>query len=255
MADFNPGTGDAGGTVNTGAKHSVSYTTTLGLALASGGVGTTTQELWTFDTVDNLKGLPRLLWDQGNMEESLGLIKLAKAAGYSSWDAAMAGAANDPLKSERGFREFLQAQAERVKALGIDLDGSGGGGGDGPFSYTTTSRTISDESSAAALADKVWQEELGRMASDDEIRAFQKALNAYEQANPSVNTQAGVVSGNNRTASSTTTGGFDPTRFATEYARSRPDYAEHFAGVQFMSLLDRAISTPNALDDLIGGGS
>lgn len=263
-----PGTPGAGGptasspltgvTINTGQKQTVmvpavkpALAKDIGAPLGSGRT-----EMWQFVPAAQLANLPQLMWDQGDLKGSLELMKLVKAAGYSSWEDALAGAANDPMRAQRGYMDFLRERAEQAKALGLDLDGSGGGGGgDGPFSYTTTTATVFDESNAAALADQVWQQELGRMATDDEIRAFQKALNVYQRSQPATSSVTGVQSGNNRTQNQVNETGFDPTRFATEYARSRPDYAEHYAGVQFMDLLDKAISEPNALDDLIAGGS
>lgn len=174
------------------------------------------------------------------------LMKSVKAAGYSSWDAALDGASRTSLPVFDFLDQAVEANAPYYKG------GGGGGGAGGPFSNKQTSVSLSSESSAAQIADQVWQAELGRQARPDEIAAFQKALNAAQQANPSTTVTTGNTSGRNTVQTSTTNTGFDPTRFATDFAQSMPDYAENFAATTFMDLLDKAISKPDALSTAIG---
>lgn len=129
------------------------------------------------------------------------------------------------------------------------LAGQGGGSGSGGSS-TSTSVTLSSQSQAAAILDNSLQQELGRRATEQEIKAFQKALNEAQSSNPTV-TRTNSGSGY---SSSTTTGGFDYQRFATEYAQSQEGYAENFAATNFMNLLDTAISAPTRIDQLLAGG-
>ncbi len=191
----------------------------------------------------------------GNMAQAIANEKLAKAAGYPSFEDAIRAAASDPERATRTWREFLVAQAQAWKDAGVDFlqEGGGGGGGGGPFSYSDTTISLSSLSEAGAIADQVYQSELGRRASDEEIRAFHKALNAAQKRNPSTSTTTGVASGSSRTSTTQSRSGFNPERFAVEYAQSNPEYAETFAATTFMQVLDKAIAQPNALDELIGG--
>lgn len=172
------------------------------------------------------------------------LVDKVKATGYDSWEKVLAGAA----MAQMPWEDFMSYAADMNDKFGEPGSGSGG-----PTSSTTTSTTLSSESSAAATIDNVFQQELGRMATPDEIRAFQKALNEQQSKNPMVS-QYSNSGGSNQTISSTQSGGFDAARFATEWAQSRPEYAETQAATSFMDLLDRTIANPNAVSQLIGGG-
>lgn len=167
-----------------------------------------------------------------------------KATGYTSWVDVLRGAS----VAQMPFEDFMSYAADMNDKFGEPGPGSGG-----PTSSTTTSTTLSSESSAAATIDNVFQQELGRMATPDEIRAFQKALNEQQAKSPMVS-QYSNSGGSNQTISSTQSGGFDAARFATEWAQSRPEYAETQAATSFMDLLDRTIANPNAVSQLIGGG-
>jgi hypothetical protein len=198
---------------------------------------------------------PAALWQQGRIKEAVANEKLAQMAGFSSFEDAIAAAANDPNKGSRSWRDYLVWMAGEIKAAGIDLSGGGGGGGGGgPYSYSDTSIQLSSESEAAAIADSAWQEQLGRQAQDGELEQFHQDLNRMQRQNPTKSVTTGVASGNSRTSTTRTKGGFDPRMYAVQYAQSRDDYAENFAATTFMRLLDRAIEAPNAVDDLIGGG-
>lgn len=128
--------------------------------------------------------------------------------------------------------------------LAAEGDGRGGGG-----SSTSVQVNLSSESQAAAILDQSLQRELGRMATPREIKAFQRALNDAQSQNPTV-TRTTSGGGASR---STTTGGFDYQRFALEYAQSQPEYAENFAATTFMDLLDKTISSPTRIDQILGG--
>jgi hypothetical protein len=180
------------------------------------------------------------------------LSKLYKAAGYTSWKDAVEGASYDANKGSRSFMQFLQDRAN--DPIVQRLVGASGGGGGGPFYSRDTSVNLSSASEAARIADQTFTSEMGRTASNQEAAAFQKALNAQERANPQVSTQSGTQTKGSRVSRSSQSGGFDPTRFAREYAQSQEGYAEQFAGVTFMDVIDKAISDPNALDQIIAGG-
>lgn len=208
-------------------------------------------------SIDQEVNLLNQMYASNDMEGYQNLVDLVKKAGYSSFEEALLGASLDPEKETRSWEEYLQFLATSPKRQAwLKEHGPeelGGNGADGPFRYSTTTSTISPESAAATDIDTVFQAELGRRATDAEIRAYTKLLNKQQSANPQTTVQAGTQKGNNRDGTTTTTGGFDPARFAMEYAQSQPEYAENFAATTFMSVLDRAISSPNALDDIAGG--
>lgn len=181
------------------------------------------------------------VWLRVNQPEQYdGLKKLMKAAKYSSWSSVLKGATftNTPIM------EFLTEQ--------VDAAGADGSGGSGPYSTKTSNVSLSSESSAAATLDQMYQQELGRTATDKEIAAFKKALNAQQMASPSTSVTKGVSAGKSSTSNSVTTTGFDPTRFARQYAQSQEGFGERYAGITFMDALDKAISSPDSLDQMAG---
>ena len=180
------------------------------------------------------------------------LEKLYKSAGYSSWKDAIEGASMDNDKYDRSWQDFLEARA--ANPIIQKLVAAGGSGGGGPFYSRDTSVNLSSASEAAQIADQTFIQEMGRTASNQEAADFQKALNAQQRANPQISTQSGTQTRGSRVSKSSQAGGFDPTRFAREYAQSQEGYAEQFAGVTFMDVIDKAISNPNALDQIIAGG-
>ena len=186
-----------------------------------------------------------------NPTEWVQLEKLYKSAGYSSWKEALDGAAMDNDKYNRSWQEFLEARA--ANPIIQKLVAAGGSGG-GPFYSRDTSVNLSSLSEAAQIADQTFGQELGRTASTQEAADFQKALNAQQRANPQVSIQSGTQTKGSRVSKSSQTGGFDATRFAREYAQSQEGYGERFAGITFMDVIDKAISDPNALDQIIAGG-
>jgi hypothetical protein len=172
------------------------------------------------------------------------LKKTLKQAGYSSWSAALKGASFNPNVP---VANFITARAEQN--IG---DASGSGSRNGPYATTSTSVALSSESQAAATLDQMYQQELGRTADDKEIAAFKKALNAAQMQAPSKTVTKGVTAGRNSTTQSVTDGGFDPTRFARQYAQSQEGFGERYAGITFMDALDKAISSPDSLDQMAG---
>lgn len=178
--------------------------------------------------------------------------KLVESAGFTSVDSALKFAALDESKDSQSWDQYLTKRAKNPYVQ--KMVGESGGGG---YSSSTNSSTrLSSASEAGTLADRNFESLLGRTATNDEAIAFQKALNEQEKKNPSVTKTSGYSSGSgSSTSTSTTQAGFDPTRFGREYAMSQEGYAERFAGMTFMNILDKAIAEPNAIDDLIASGN
>lgn len=199
--------------------------------------------------LSQLETLPDQYYAAGELGELRTLADLVKDAGFASWNEALNAAAMDPMKDSRSWREYLQ---ERAKTPDLwkefnDRDGSGSS------SSTSTSVNLSSRSEAATIADENFRRQLGRTASKQEIMDFQQALNEQERGNPTV-TRSNTSSGKGSSSTtSTTSGGFDYTRFARQYAQSQPEFSDRFAAMTFMDALDKAISDPNSLDALVGG--
>lgn len=181
------------------------------------------------------------------------LSKLVVKNGFSNFEDALNIASYDQGKDGRSWEEFLSARAENP-AIKAAYDKKQGGGSGGAYSQTNTQRTLSNVTQAGAYMDNAFKSELGRTGSKEEAAAFQKALNEQQSKNATVSRTSGYSNGKGSSSSNTvTTGGFDPTRFAQEYARSQEGYAERYAGISFMKILDDAISNPNSIDKIVGG--
>ena len=203
--------------------------------------------------MNTLADLPDQLYAAGELEELRTIADLVKNAGFSSWSQALAAASMDPDKENRSWRDYLTERAKTPELWKEFNDENGSSGSGGAFSSTSTSVNLSSRSQAATIADENFRSQLGRTASKQEIMDFQEALNEQQRRNPNVTKTSGYSSGRNTTSNSTSTGGFDYTRFARQYAQSQPEFQDRYAAVKFMDILDKAISDPNTIDALVGG--
>jgi hypothetical protein len=181
---------------------------------------------------------------------------LVEAAGFTSVDSALKAAALDDNKDSQSWGDYLVGRSKNPYIKKMVNDGRGGGGSGGAYSSRNTTTRLSSETEAGTVADQNFNANLGRTASNEEAKQFQQALNEREKKSPSVTNTSGYSDGKGGGYSnSVSSGGFDPTRFAREYAMSQEGYAERFAGMTFMNILDDAIADPNAIDDLIASGN
>jgi hypothetical protein len=170
-------------------------------------------------------------------------VDLLKDTRFTNWKDFFDSAAY----SDMPWEEYLAYRAQTDR----DLYGDGGGGG--PFRSTQSTTTLSSESDAARIVDEVYRNYLGRTASDEEVTAFQEVLNAAQRANPSTATTTGYRGSSNSSSNTVQTTGFDPARFAREYAQSQEGYAERLAGITFMDAIDNVIrSAAGSLDEFAG---
>lgn len=121
-------------------------------------------------------------------------------AGQLSSDWADAGKHYTPM-------EVLQFLAGGKGSGPGGLPGFGGNKTQTSTSHgTSVSYNLSDAATAKALTDHVFEAALGRKATDQELAAYKAALNAYEQANPSVSSHSSTTtydsSGNSTTSDS-----------------------------------------------------
>ena len=131
----------------------------------------------------------------------------------------------------------------------------------GTSSFKNTQVTEYSGSAAAQQISDEMERRLGRRATQAEIDAYTKGVNAQAKKDPSItegSTTTKAPSGKNTLGSSTTnqTGktGFDPTMFARNFAMSQPDYAESFAANTFLGLVEKLLKDPNAIGQVIGDG-
>ena len=122
----------------------------------------------------------------------------------------------------------------------------------GPYSSKSTSIDLSSPTEAATIIDQAFLSELGRTASDKEVAAFQKALNLAQKGSPTITTESGNRAAGGTTSTSTSTGKFDPTRFAMRYAQSQEGASEYYAGTTFMNVINKLISQPDLYDKSAG---
>lgn len=113
---------------------------------------------------------------------------------------------------------------------------------------TQTSQNLSSTEDAHAIFLQAAQSLLGRDPTKSEIASFQKALNAYEKANPTVSTTTSNYVGDQLQSQSTnTTGGVtDASRglMATEDIKRDPEYGAYQAATTYF----------DAMMQMIGGG-
>jgi hypothetical protein len=128
--------------------------------------------------------------------------------------------------------------------------GAGGGGYSGPVTTETTSTSVSltDPGTARGLVNKSLSDYLGREATSAEQEKFLTALNSAERRSPTVTRQTstttpGGAGRNTVTQDVESSGGFNPSTFAQEYAAGQEGAAEFQAAT---SLLDAFIDSLKA---------
>ncbi len=143
----------------------------------------------------------------------------------------------------------LELMLQRIPTLaqnGLRPDGTlakGVGGSGGVSVSFQKSVRLTDPGSARKLVDTALGQYLGRAATPEEQKTFLKALNVQEQAAPTMTKSVTNTSGRSSSTSSTTTGGFDPSVFAEEYAQGQEGAGEFQAAT---SLLDTFIKSIGA---------
>lgn len=150
------------------------------------------------------------------------------------WSQSVSGAnyglfANNQYLNPLDVLPSVLGDAARKKSAGA------GGGAGGPS--TTTQVRLTDPQGARALIDNALSQYLGRRASAQEQAAFLKALNVQEARQPTVTTS--VPTG--RGAAVVTTGGFNPSTFAEEYARGMEGSAEFQAATTYLDSFIQAL--------------
>jgi hypothetical protein len=150
------------------------------------------------------------------------------------WDQALNGAnfalyAQNRLLAVPDVFDIVVGQGAAQEAA----RGGGGGGG----SSTSRQIRLTDPQGARALIDNALESYLGRRATTDEQQQFLRALNVQEQRNPTVTR---TTSGGGATTS-VTTGGFNPSTFAEDYAQGMEGAAEFQAATTYLDAFINAL--------------
>ena len=119
--------------------------------------------------------------------------------------------------------------------------GSGSGGGMGG-TYVSTSVNYTDAKTARLLVNQVYQQLLGREATDQEAAAYLSDLHGQEKANPDVTTT--VVSSSGKSQSSTKTGGTNSQEIAKETAEAEPEFGRYQTETTYLNAFMQALSAP-----------
>lgn len=121
----------------------------------------------------------------------------------------------------------------------------------------TTQTTKYSPSSASADVNRAIQTEIGRTATKEEIDAYIAGVNAEAKKSPAISAsttttapgKGGILS--TSTSKVTQTTGFDPTIYAQNFARSRPDFAESFATKSVLGIIQKVLRDPNAIGQVV----
>ena len=172
------------------------------------------------------------------------------------WEKAIQVSANSVAYGNKG--DWI----DPVSAFGLVVNdlakgtagGRGGGGGGGAYTGPTTTTQVSksvnltDPTTARGLIKSALTDYLGRDANEAEQEAFLKALNAAERRSPTTTRATTTTTPQGKARSmveseTMTTGGFNPSTFAQEYAQGMEGSAEFQAAT---NMLDTFIGTLRA---------
>ena len=166
---------------------------------------------------------------------------ILKRKGYQYDFRGIAGMADYAIDYAARNRHLGATVTDFFKIL-PNLNEDGGDGAGGPSSWYREDVALANRGDAATILDNAYQQNLGRKASNEEIKAFYQALKELQQGNPNISQGTSNVSGDMQTTSATSKGGFNAQRFAEEWAMSRPEYAESFAATNIMSVVEAMIN-------------
>lgn len=124
----------------------------------------------------------------------------------------------------------------------------------GTTTFKNTNVTEYSPSSAATDAQKMFRSEMGQEATQSQVDAYTKAVNAQAKKSPSVQSGSTTTTPKGSTTNSTSTTGFDPTEFARNFVKSQPNYAENFVASNAMDLIGKLLKDPNAVGNVVGNG-
>ena len=131
--------------------------------------------------------------------------------------------------------------ADAVTAAGGGNTGGGGGGGGRSMASTTSQTTQYTMQQVRAAADNIYQNSIGRVLNDDELRMLHQSLNNTLKSSPTVTKTS--ASGN-----SVTTGGVDERGFMQQQAEANPEFASYQKATTYFDAMLGSLQGP------VGGG-
>jgi hypothetical protein len=171
---------------------------------------------------------------------------------------------------------LINGKADPSGYLGVMDASDYAGSGTGPKYGTSINKQISttqySPSQAGSTVNRYIESEVGRTATKEEVDAYLSGVNAAAKASPTITSQkvtttqgkgnlvpAGAKAGAKATSpnlgstvtESMTSGEFDPSMYALNFARSRPDFAESFATKTVLGLINRILKDPNAIGEVV----
>jgi len=163
-------------------------------------------------------------------------------------DSARAIAINSGMPPDQlpSPQEIMIDRIYKLGQNGLRPDGklaTGAGGAGGVSVSFQKSVRLTDPDSARKLMNTALSQYLGKSATTQEQETFLKALNFQEKAAPVMTKSTTTAGGGSSSTSTVTTGGFDPSVFAEEYAQGKEGAGEFKAAT---SLLDTFIKSIGA---------
>ena len=133
--------------------------------------------------------------------------------------------------------------ADAMSAAGIVPGGGGGGysGGRGSMASTQKQTTQYTMQQVRSAADSIYQNSIGRVLNDDELRMLHQSLNNTLKANPNVTKTS--AKGN-----VTSTGGVDERGFMQQQAEANPEFASYQKATTYFDAMLGSLQGP------VGGG-
>jgi hypothetical protein len=176
-----------------------------------------------------------------------GILKNPNATRNEIWDgykvllmeSSMRNAAGKPITPMQILNGYMK------NPIGSGVDGAGAK----PSVYTTTQQNVNltDPKAASAMLFSALQDRLGREPSAAERQAFIGALNAAEEANPTITSTTYKLTKSGAYDTSTrTTGGVTAQGFLADYTErhNQKEYGAYQAATTYMNALMQAIGAP-----------
>jgi hypothetical protein len=154
-----------------------------------------------------------------------------------------ATASNKALMSQ-GSKTIMSLETYLQNALPSGRWGAQGGGGGGPTKNVTYRKFRTEDFDIAV--DQMFQQTIGRGASDQELKDFVSKLQAHENKNPEVTSSTGPAS--NRTT--TVSGGVSNDEMSTrmrDQALADPEAEGYNKGTKYLSWFQEALKAPQEL--------
>lgn len=182
---------------------------------------------------------------------NLGLVTEDESTDYATLQKEWLSAIDEAVNFHAAGKQVNPWQAAALMA-GADNPGAAAKSKKAGFTGTKKTRDtrvdLTDPASAKALVNQVLSNQLGRNATDEEIRQFTSVLHNAENANPVVqDTTSTYVNGENTSSSSTSTGGMTEAgrqQVLSDVAMQKPEYGAYQSATVYYNALASAIASP-----------